>query len=79
MICTYRFRPVPVIVTRGSANRTGFGPGYLREVRGVALEYAGSQYAWRVRLTEDDPYATLNYCRFAGEAGWWSASCVRTA
>lgn len=64
-----------VIVKRGSPGRSAGGPGHLRDVRGVLVGRRGWQSI--VRLTGDDPYATVGYCTKAGDVGHWSSSVVR--
>lgn len=64
-----------VIVQRGSARLPAGTPGSLREVRGVLV---GAQGVRRhVRLSHDDPLATVGYCTRQGDAGWWPRSAVR--
>lgn len=65
-----------VIVTRGSKNYPPGTPGSLREVRGVLIG-ANGKHTRIVRLLEDDPFATCDYCLKAGDVGHWSPSAVR--
>lgn len=64
-----------VIVNRGSPGSPKGKPGHLRDVRGVLVGRRGWQSI--VRLTEDDPYATVGYCTKAGDVWHWSSSVVR--
>jgi hypothetical protein len=62
-----------VIVTRGGGGPAGT-PGSKRQVRGILIGARGHQRF--VRLTEDDPLATLDWCTKAGDVGNWGASVV---
>lgn len=64
-----------VLVERGSPGQPVGAPGHLREVRGVLVGRRGHESI--VRLTEDDPFATVGYCTKAGDIGHWSSSAVR--
>jgi hypothetical protein len=63
-----------VIVTRGGGLAPGT-PGCRREVRGVLIGAKGCERI--VRLTEEDPLATCNYCLHVGDVGYWGSSVVR--
>ena len=63
-----------VWLKRGSPGQTGMGK--LREVQGVLVGRRAHGEV-QVRLLEDDPFATVEYCTKAGETGWWGASCIR--
>lgn len=62
-----------VVVTRGGSPSKGT-PGCSRTVYGTLVGARGKQR--RVRLDQDDPLATCNYCTRAGDVGWWSESAV---
>lgn len=64
-----------VIVTRGGSPPIGT-PGCTREVKGIYIGGKGG-YSRLVRLIEDDPLATCNYCTKKGDVGSWSPSVVR--
>lgn len=63
-----------VMVRRGS-ERILSGPGRLREVPGVLVGRRGRQSI--VRISVDDPDATVDYCTRAGDVGSWATSAVR--
>lgn len=63
-----------VAVQRGS-ERIKSGPGKLRIIEGVYI--GGRSWQRKVRLLQDDPFATVGYCTKKGDVGHWSASCVR--
>lgn len=64
-----------VLVRRGSTGHPPGDPGCDRLVKGVMI--GGHGHAAIVRLTEDDPLATVGYCLHAGDVGWWSRSAIR--
>jgi hypothetical protein len=66
-----------VLILRGSAGHPKGTPGCLRFVKGVLIGARGKQR--RVKLLEDDPLATCDYCLRSGDIGWWSASAVNRA
>lgn len=63
-----------VVVIRGSRGIQRPNPGHLREVEGICIGKRGPNV--RVRLTQDDPAATVGYCEHKGDVGWWSKSVV---
>jgi hypothetical protein len=63
-----------VAVRRGSPGNPPGTPGSLRTVKGILI--GARRLQKRVRLLQDDPLATVEYCTRKGEKGWWSASQV---
>jgi hypothetical protein len=63
-----------VLIKRGSPGNLPGTPGCIREIHGILVGARGHQK--RVRLLEDDPLATVEFCVKKGDVGWWSASQV---
>lgn len=61
-----------VFVLRGGSPPPG-QPGCFRRVRGILVGARGHERM--VRLTEDDPLASIAWCK-KGDVGRWSASAV---
>jgi hypothetical protein len=61
----------PVIVERGGGAPQGTS-GCTRTVRGILVGAHGHERY--VKLNEDDPLATLNWCTKKGDIGHWGSS-----